>query len=144
MIVRWIHGSEENCPPENIELLPDLSDVDYLSSVYDEEDNAQESWETESVESFAGDTTDETTLQNMAARLDFVRDRLIYLKEAFREHPISENFTVSIKFVVKIKALILLFQQFLRDLLIVYDNSSYLDKLLGTSFFSLKSKHFQV
>lgn len=26
----------------------------------------------------------------------------------------------------------------------IYDNSSYLDKLLDTSFFSLKSRHFQV
>lgn len=33
--------------------------------------------------------------------------------------------------------------QFLKDLLIVYENSTYLDKLLGTSFFSLKSRHFQ-
>ncbi|ENN81712.1 hypothetical protein YQE_01917, partial [Dendroctonus ponderosae] len=31
----------------------------------------------------------------------------------------------------------------LKDLLTVYENSSYLDKLLGTSFFSLKSSHFQ-
>lgn len=32
----------------------------------------------------------------------------------------------------------------MRDLLIMYDNSSYLDKLLGTSFFNRKSYHFKV
>lgn len=36
------------------------------------------------------------------------------------------------------------FLQILRDLLIMYDNSSYLDKLLGTSFFNRKSYHFKV
>lgn len=32
----------------------------------------------------------------------------------------------------------------MRDLLVMYDNSSYLDKLLGTSFFNRKSYHFRV
>lgn len=62
----------------------------------DDEECAQASWETESVESVAGDITDETMLQNMAARLDFVRSRIIYLKEAFKEHSIPENFAVSV------------------------------------------------
>lgn len=60
-----------------------------------DDDEAQVSWETESIESVAGDISDETTLQNMAARLDFVRNRIIYLKEAFRQHSIPENFAVS-------------------------------------------------
>lgn len=136
----WIDGSTEKCWPQNIELIPHTAA--YSES---EDDDTQFSWETESVESIAGDYSDETTLQNMAARLDFVRNRILYLKEAFRQHPIPENFTVRAEKESKRKPfhheLIL---QFLRDLLIVYDNSSYLDKLLGTSFFSLKSKHFQV
>lgn len=61
-----------------------------------DDDEAQVSWETESIESVAGDISDETTLQNMAARLDFVRNRIIYLKEAFRQHSIPENFAVSL------------------------------------------------
>lgn len=32
----------------------------------------------------------------------------------------------------------------MRDMLTMYDNFSYLDKLLGTSFFSKKSSHFKV
>lgn len=143
MRVHWIDGSEENCWPQNIELIPDGTEYSEYS-MEDEDDALQVSWETESVESVAGDITDETTLQNMAARLDFVRSRIIYLKEAFKEHSISENFAVSVFFNDwRFESLFVCFQ-FLRDLLIVYDNSSYLDKLLETSFFSLKSKHFQV
>lgn len=114
----------ENCDPQNLEPIPDPVDYDY--SFDENDDSAQVSWETESIESIAGDLTDETTLQNMAARLDFVRNRIVYLKEAFRQHNITENFA------------------YLRDLLLIYENSSYLDKLLDTSFFSLKSRHFQV
>lgn len=94
MRVHWIDGTEEECWPQKIELIPDGSE--YSFSMEDEEDGAQVSWETESVESVAGDITDETMLQNMAARLDFVRSRIIYLKEAFKEHSIPENFAVSI------------------------------------------------
>jgi len=55
------------------------------------------SWETESIESYVGgDLTDETVLQSMAARLDFVRSRIVYLKEAFKNHTITENFAVCI------------------------------------------------
>lgn len=93
-MVRWINGVEENCWPQNIELIPD--GAEYSFSLDDEDDGAQVSWETESVESVAGDITDETMLQNMAARLDFVRSRIIYLKETFKEHSIPENFAVSI------------------------------------------------
>ncbi|KRT84484.1 hypothetical protein AMK59_2853, partial [Oryctes borbonicus] len=121
--VLWIDKTTENCWPQHIELLPETADYDY--SYDDNDDRSQVSWETESIESIAGDITDETTLQNMAARLDFVRNRIMYLKEAFRQHNIRESFA------------------FLRDLLMVYDNSSYLDKLLDTSFFSLKSRHYQ-
>lgn len=61
----------------------------------------QVSWETESIESYAGgDLTDETVLQNMAARLDFVRSRIVYLKEAFKNHTITENFAVSNHFFI--------------------------------------------
>lgn len=94
MIVQWIDGSQENCNPHSLELIPDPVDFDY--SFDDNEDSAQVSWETESVESIAGDLTDETNLQNMAAKLDFVRNRIVYLKEAFREHNITENFAVSV------------------------------------------------
>nr|XP_023016652.1 probable ubiquitin-conjugating enzyme E2 23 [Leptinotarsa decemlineata] len=123
--VQWLDGSEENCWPQDIELIPEAADLDYSDEESSDEDGAGVSWETESIESYAGDLSDETVLQNMAARLDFVRNRIIYLKEAFKQHTITENIS------------------FLKDLLLVYENSSYLDKLLGTSFFSLKSKHFQ-
>ncbi|KAJ8922950.1 hypothetical protein NQ315_001496 [Exocentrus adspersus] len=123
--VQWLDGSEENCWPQDIELIPETAEYDMSEEESSDEEGACVSWETESIESYAGDLSDETVLQNMAARLDFVRNRIIYLKEAFKQHTITENFT------------------FLKDLFLVYENSSYLDKLLGTSFFSLKSKHFQ-
>lgn len=94
IIVQWINGTPENCDPHSLELLPDS--VDYEYSFDDNDDSAQVSWETESIESIAGDLTDETNLQNMAAKLDFVRNRIVYLKEAFREHNITENFAVSV------------------------------------------------
>ncbi|XP_044758627.1 uncharacterized protein LOC123316554 [Coccinella septempunctata] len=126
ILVKWIDGSEENCRPHDIEIIPETSDYE-LSDEEDTDSKGQYSWETESVESFTGgDITDETTLQNMAARLDFIRNRIIYFKEAFKKHVLQDNLL------------------YLKDLLLVYDNSSYLDKLLGTSFFSIKSKHFQV
>lgn len=126
IIVKWIDGTEENCGPHDIVIIPETSEYE-LSDEEDTDSKGQLSWETESIESFTGgDITDETTLQNMAARLDFIRNRIKYFKEAFKKHIIQENL------------------MYLKDLLIVYDNSSYLDKLLGTSFFSLKSKHFQV
>ncbi|XP_060521601.1 (E3-independent) E2 ubiquitin-conjugating enzyme UBE2O [Cylas formicarius] len=120
VMVQWVGNKQENCWPQEIELIPDFEYSDASS------DDDKESWETESIESYAGgDLTDETVLQNMAARLDFVRSRIVYIKEAYKQHTIRENFAN------------------LRDLLSVYENASYLDKLLGTSFFSLKSKHFQ-
>lgn len=94
MIVQWLDGIQENCFPQNLELIPET--IEYDLSYDENDDSAQVSWETESIESFAGDITDETMLQNMAARLDFVRNRMIYLKDAFRMHSISENFVVSI------------------------------------------------
>lgn len=93
VIVEWIDGCVENCYPQNIELIPES--IEYELSFDENDDSAQVSWETESIESCAGDLTDETMLQNMAARLDFVRNRIIYLKEAFRLHNITENFMVS-------------------------------------------------
>ncbi|XP_072403360.1 (E3-independent) E2 ubiquitin-conjugating enzyme UBE2O [Diabrotica undecimpunctata] len=124
--VQWLDGKEENCWPQDIELIPETTDYDFSDEESSEEDAACVSWETESIESYAGDLTDETVLQNLAARLDFVRNRIIYLKDAFKQHTILETFV------------------FVKDLLLIYENSSYLDKLLGTSYFSLKSKHFQV
>ncbi|KAL1494346.1 hypothetical protein ABEB36_009958 [Hypothenemus hampei] len=128
VIVQWVGDKEENCWPLDIELIPETADFEYSDSADSTNGDAVSlvSWQTESMESYAGgDLTDETVLQNMAARLDFVRSRIVYLKEAFKNHTITENFVI------------------LKDLLLVYENSSYLDKLLGTSFFSLKSKHFQ-
>nr|CAI5826277.1 unnamed protein product [Callosobruchus analis] len=123
--VQWLDGSVENCWPTDIELIPESADYDGSDDESSEEEAGGLSWETESIESYAGDLSDETVLQNMAARLDFVRNKIIYLKEAFKQHTVTENLS------------------FLKDLLLVYENSTYLDKLLGTSFFSLKSKHFQ-
>ncbi|KAG5878407.1 hypothetical protein JTB14_029680 [Gonioctena quinquepunctata] len=92
--VQWLNGSEEKCWPQDIELIPEAADYDYSEEESSEEDAAGVSWETESIESYAGDLTDETVLQNMAARLDFVRNRIIYLKEAFKQHTITENISV--------------------------------------------------
>lgn len=91
-MVLWLDNTTENCWPQNLELLPETIDYDY--SYDDNDDRSQVSWETESIESIAGDITDETTLQNMAARLDFVRNRIVYLKEAFKQHNIKESFAV--------------------------------------------------
>ncbi|KAK9719645.1 RNase H-like domain found in reverse transcriptase [Popillia japonica] len=66
VIVLWIDNVTENCWPQNIELLPETIDYDYS---YDDNDDRS---------------------QNMAARLDFVRNRIVYLKEAFRQHNIRE------------------------------------------------------
>lgn len=93
--VQWLDGNEENCWPQDIELIPETADYDFSDEESSDEDGACVSWETESIESYAGDLSDETVLQNMAARLDFVRSRIIYLKEAFKQHTIIENFSVS-------------------------------------------------
>lgn len=88
-------GSEENCWPQNIEVIPESTEYDFSDEDSSDDDPAVVSWETESIESYAGDLTDETVLQSMAARLDFVRHRIIYLKEAFKNHTITENLSVS-------------------------------------------------
>ncbi|KAF5306922.1 hypothetical protein FQA39_LY00152 [Lamprigera yunnana] len=123
VIVKWINGELENCWPHSLELIPDSIEYEYSLA---EDNTDQGSWETESIESIAGDLTDESTLQNMAARLDFVRCRVTYLKDVLKQQNSNECFLL------------------LKELLMIYDNSSYLDKLLDTSFFSLKSRHFQV
>lgn len=93
-MVKWIDGSEENCRPYEIEVIPETSDYE-LSDEEDTDSKGQLSWETESVESFTrGDITDETTLQNMAARLDFIRNRIIYFKEALKKHVLQDNLLV--------------------------------------------------
>lgn len=74
--------------------MPESADYEFSDDESSEDDPAAVSWETESIESYAGDLTDETVLQSMAARLDFVRNRIIYLKEAFKNHTITENFSV--------------------------------------------------
>ncbi|XP_017781581.1 PREDICTED: (E3-independent) E2 ubiquitin-conjugating enzyme [Nicrophorus vespilloides] len=124
IVVKWLSGDEGKYTPQELVLLPDTHDL-LDDDDDDENESGQMSWETESIESITGDMNSEPILQNMAARLDFVRSRIVYLREAFQQHTVYENFT------------------YLRDLLIVYDNSSYLDKLLGTSFFNNKSKHYQ-
>ncbi|EFA05319.1 uncharacterized protein LOC659924 [Tribolium castaneum] len=127
VIVQWLGGKRENCWPQNIELILESEDFEFPDA-FDSDDDLSEdaySWETESVESFDGDVTDEINLQNMAARVDFIRNRISYLREAFKHYNITQNF------------------HFVKDLLCIYDNSGYLDKYLGTSFFSTESKHFQ-
>ncbi|XP_022908718.1 (E3-independent) E2 ubiquitin-conjugating enzyme UBE2O [Onthophagus taurus] len=126
VMVEWHNGQTEDCWPQTIELISDGGDFIFSNSDDDEGDmSSVVSWETESIESIAGDLSEETTLQVMAARLDFIRNRIVYLKEAFKSNNVKETFT------------------YLRDLLLVYENSSYLDKLLDTSFFSPKSRHYQ-
>lgn len=80
-------------------MIPETAEYDFSDEETSDEDPAAVSWETESIESYAGDLTDETVLQSMAARLDFVRNRIIYLKEAFKNHTITENFSVKIMFI---------------------------------------------
>lgn len=139
MIVKWTDGSQENCSPHNLELIPETIDYDYSM---DDNEGSQVSWETESIESIAGDVTDEAFLQSMADRLDFIRSRISFLKESLKQRN-SENFTVNNeKYPVRYCFLIMF--QLLKEILVIYDNSSYLDRLLDTSFFSLKSRHFQV
>ncbi|KAK5641456.1 hypothetical protein RI129_010003 [Pyrocoelia pectoralis] len=122
VIVQWVNGVQENCWPQNLKL---IDTIENGHSITDNEDGAQVIWETESIESIAGVLADETTLQKTATRLDFVRGRVIYLKDVLKQHNSNECFLI------------------LEELLTIYDNSNYLDKLLGTSFFSLKSRHFQ-
>lgn len=108
--VQWLDGSEENCWPQHIEVIPETAEYDFSDEETSDEDPAAVSWETESIESYAGDLTDETVLQSMAARLDFVRNRIIYLKEAFKNHTITENFSVITIFVtVKFKSTYIFF-----------------------------------
>lgn len=89
----WLDGKEENCWPQDIEVIPETAEYEF-SDEETSDDDPGVSWETESIESYTGDLTDETVLQSMAARLDFVRNRIIYLKEAFKHHTITENFSV--------------------------------------------------
>lgn len=125
VMVQWCDGNSSQHWPQELQALPDVMDFDSDMDDVDDDDSVNNSWETESIESTTGDVTDEATLQNMAARLDFIRSRILHLKEAMQQFSHIETFS------------------FVRDLLIIYDNSSYLDKLLDTSFFSLKSKHYQ-
>lgn len=98
----WLDHTLEDCWPQNIELIPDSDELDFSDSSDDEDGTSSfgrvhiDSWETESVESYAGDAGEETALQNMAARLDFVRSRILFLREAFRQHTIADNFSASI------------------------------------------------
>lgn len=123
--VQWCDGISSQHWPHELQSLPDVMDFNSDMDPDDDDDSVNNSWETESIESTTGNVTDEATLQNMAARLDFIRSRILHLKEALQLYSLMETFS------------------FVRDLLIIYDNSSYLDKLLDTSFFSLKSKHYQ-
>lgn len=92
MIVHWIDGTEENCCPNNIELIPE--DPEYSISL--EMDTEALSWETESEESVTDENIDKTTLQNLATSLEFIRGRITYMKKVFKEHTINENFSVRI------------------------------------------------
>ena len=93
--MQWINGAIEKCYPQDIEILPELQNFEYLFE--DDDDRSNFSWETESVESIGSDITDEASLENVASRLDFVRNRMLYLKEAFKQHNIKENFGVSFR-----------------------------------------------
>ncbi|KAK5639956.1 hypothetical protein RI129_010767 [Pyrocoelia pectoralis] len=119
--VQWDNGVQENCWPQNIKLIASFENEDSISN-----NSAQVPWKTESIESIASDLTDETTMQKTATRLDFVRGRVTHLKDVLKQHNTSVCFLI------------------LEELLTIYDNSDYLDKLLDTSFFSLKSRHFQI
>lgn len=90
MIVKWADGAQEHCSPHNLELIPETIDYDYS---LDDNEGSQVSWETESIESIAGDVTDEVFLQNMADRLDFIRGRVSYLKEVLKQRSV-ESFSV--------------------------------------------------
>lgn len=97
VIVQWLGGTKENCWPHNIELIPESEDFDFPDGFDSDDDFSEDgySWETESIESFDGDVTDDINLQNMAAKVDFIRNRISYLREAFRQHNINKNFHVS-------------------------------------------------
>lgn len=94
VIVKWTDGTQENCSPHNLELIPETIDYDYS---LDDNEGSQVSWETESIESIAGDVTDEVFLQNMADRLDFIRGRVSYLKGVLKQRNV-ESFSVRCAF----------------------------------------------
>lgn len=71
--------------------------MDYSTSESDDESTSPFSWKTESIESIPGDLTYETTLQNVASLLSFVRDRIDYLKGLLKQQCEGGNFSVYYK-----------------------------------------------
>lgn len=80
--VHWMDATETKSWPQDLFLLPE---VEYDIITDTSTDFAPGSWETESVESVEGDNLlDEKTLALMASKLDYVRSKMIYLKEMFK------------------------------------------------------------
>lgn len=93
VLVRWMDGSEIKCWPQDLMLLPE-AEYDIMTET--STDFAPGSWETESVESVEGDNMqDETSLALMASKLDFIRSKMAYLRDVFKQHRTPDNFVVS-------------------------------------------------
>lgn len=89
--VRWMDGIESNCWPQDLMLLPE-AEYDILTETSTEYQPG--SWETESEISVEGDTgQDDLGLALIATKLDFIRNKMVYLKDVFKQHP-ADNILV--------------------------------------------------
>lgn len=91
VIVRWMDASESSCWPQDLMLLPE-AEYDILTET--SSDYQPGSWETESEMSIDGDNgQDDLGLALIATKLDFIRNKMVYLKDVFKQHP-ADNILV--------------------------------------------------
>lgn len=94
--VRWMDNTETNCWPQDLMLLPE-AEYDILTETSTEFPPG--SWETESEISIDGDNgQDEFALSLIATKLDFIRNKMVYLKDVFKQQHPADNIMVKFHF----------------------------------------------
>lgn len=94
--VHWMDGTESKSWPQDLLLLPE---AEYDLSSESSTEFAPGSWETESIESVDGDVMlDEKTLSLVASKLDYIRGKMIYLREMFKQHRSDDRLPVGYSF----------------------------------------------
>lgn len=94
IIVNWMDGTETKCWPQNLMLLPE-AEYDIITET--STDYPPGSWETESEISIEGDNgQDDLGLALIATKLDFIRNKMVYLKDVFKQQRPADNILVSL------------------------------------------------
>lgn len=90
--VLWMDGSESKCWPQDLMLLPE-AEYDIVTETSTEYPPG--SWETESEVSIEGDNgQDDLALALIATKLDFIRNKMVYLKDVFKQQMFADNIRV--------------------------------------------------